>query len=56
SVKGIIDVGKATEFVTDTLRKDDAEMAQLRELERQMELRPLEKELFIQKLIQNVPY
>ncbi|GJR70891.1 hypothetical protein Tco_0016956 [Tanacetum coccineum] len=53
SVKGIIDVGKASEFVTDTLRKDDAEMAQLRELERQMELRALEKELFIQKLVHN---
>nr|GEX18545.1 hypothetical protein [Tanacetum cinerariifolium] len=56
SVRGIIVVGKDTEFVTDTIRKDDAEMAQLRELERQMELRALEKELFIQKLVQNVPY
>nr|GEW44949.1 hypothetical protein [Tanacetum cinerariifolium] len=53
SVKGIIVTGKVTKFVIDTLRKDDAEMAQLRELERQMELRALKKELFIQKLVQN---
>ncbi|GJY86832.1 hypothetical protein Tco_0500858 [Tanacetum coccineum] len=53
SFKGIIVAGKAAEFMTDTLRKDDAEMAQLRELERPMELRALEKELFIQKLVHN---
>ncbi|GJR77287.1 hypothetical protein Tco_0089652 [Tanacetum coccineum] len=43
--RGIISPGKAAEFLKDTLRKDDVEMAQLRELERQMELRALEKEL-----------
>nr|GEW18011.1 hypothetical protein [Tanacetum cinerariifolium] len=53
NVKGIIVAGKVVKFVTDTLRKDDAEMAYLHELERQMELRPLEKELCIQKLVQN---
>ncbi|GJZ91682.1 hypothetical protein Tco_0663609 [Tanacetum coccineum] len=37
SVRGIIVAGKAAEFMTDTLRKDDVEMAQLCELERQME-------------------
>ncbi|GKD45711.1 hypothetical protein Tco_1270356 [Tanacetum coccineum] len=50
SMRGIIVTGKAAEFVFDTVGKDEAEMAQLRELERQMELRALEKELFIQKL------
>nr|GEZ63571.1 hypothetical protein [Tanacetum cinerariifolium] len=54
SVRSIIAPGKVVEFLSDTLRKDDAEMA-LRELEMQMELRTLEKELFIQKLVRNVP-
>ncbi|GJS10713.1 hypothetical protein Tco_0367509 [Tanacetum coccineum] len=40
----------------EALRVVEAEMAQLHELERQMELRALEKELFIQKLVGNVPY
>ncbi|GJU57547.1 hypothetical protein Tco_1235313 [Tanacetum coccineum] len=53
SMRGIIVTGKAAEFVLDTVGKDEAEMAQLRELERQMELRALEKELFIQKLVGN---
>ncbi|GKB25129.1 hypothetical protein Tco_0864530, partial [Tanacetum coccineum] len=33
SVRSVIAPGKATEFLSDTLRKDDDEMAQLRELE-----------------------
>ncbi|GKG32767.1 hypothetical protein Tco_0430277, partial [Tanacetum coccineum] len=33
SVRSVIAPGKAIEFLSDTLRKDDAEMAQLRELE-----------------------
>ncbi|GKG28612.1 hypothetical protein Tco_0415977 [Tanacetum coccineum] len=56
SVRGIIVTKKAAEFVFDILGKDEAEMAQLHELERQMELRALKKELFIQKLVRNVPY
>ncbi|GJX62160.1 hypothetical protein Tco_0295060 [Tanacetum coccineum] len=53
SIRGIVVVGKATEFVTDTLRKDNAQVAQLREVESQMEFRALEKELFVQKLVGN---
>ncbi|GJX41523.1 hypothetical protein Tco_0256513 [Tanacetum coccineum] len=53
SVRGIIAPGKAIVFLKDTLSKDDDEMAQLRKLERQMELRALKKELFIQKLVRN---
>nr|GEV89043.1 hypothetical protein [Tanacetum cinerariifolium] len=43
-------------ILSDTLRKDDVEMALLHELEGQMELRALKKELFIQKLVRNVPF
>nr|GEV12931.1 hypothetical protein [Tanacetum cinerariifolium] len=53
SVKSVIAPMKAYELLNDTLRKDEAKMAQLRELERQLELRALEKELFIQKLVRN---
>nr|GEU50010.1 zf-CCHC domain-containing protein/UBN2 domain-containing protein [Tanacetum cinerariifolium] len=45
---------KAAEFVTDTLRKNDAQLTQLRKVERQMEFKALKKELFVQKLIGNV--
>ncbi|GJY05973.1 hypothetical protein Tco_0371913, partial [Tanacetum coccineum] len=47
SFRGIIAPGKAVDFLNDALRKDDAEMTQLCELERQIELRALKKELFI---------
>ncbi|GJR36748.1 hypothetical protein Tco_1212432 [Tanacetum coccineum] len=47
SFRGIIAPGKAVDFLNNTLRKDDAEMTQLCELERQIELRALKKELFI---------
>nr|GEU82293.1 eukaryotic translation initiation factor 3 subunit B-like [Tanacetum cinerariifolium] len=53
SIRGIIVVEKAAEFVTDTLRKDSAQVAQLRKVESQMESRAFEKELFIQKLVGN---
>ncbi|GKE42366.1 hypothetical protein Tco_1469650 [Tanacetum coccineum] len=56
SVRSVIAPVKAAELLNDTLRKDEAKMAQLRELERQLELRALEKELFIQKLVRNVPF
>ncbi|GJY14886.1 hypothetical protein Tco_0385308 [Tanacetum coccineum] len=54
SIRGIVVVGKAVEFVTDTLRKDNVQVAQLREVESQMESRAFEKDLFIQKLVGNV--
>nr|GEU61565.1 hypothetical protein [Tanacetum cinerariifolium] len=53
SIRGIVVVGKATEFVTCTLRKDNAQVAQLCKVESQMEFRALKKELFIQKLVGN---
>ncbi|GJX78230.1 hypothetical protein Tco_0325041 [Tanacetum coccineum] len=56
SVRSVIVAVKAVELLNDTLMKDEAKMAQLRELERQLELRALEKELFMQKLVQNVPF
>ncbi|GKC22042.1 hypothetical protein Tco_1024192 [Tanacetum coccineum] len=56
SIRGIVVVGKAAEFVIDTLRKDNAQVARLREVESQMEFRALEKELFVQKLAGNIPY
>ncbi|GJS74062.1 cell division cycle 20.2, cofactor of APC complex-like protein [Tanacetum coccineum] len=54
SIRGIVVVGKAAEFITDTLRKDNAQVAQLREVESQMEFRALEKDLFVQKLVGNI--
>ncbi|GJX25373.1 hypothetical protein Tco_0231669 [Tanacetum coccineum] len=45
SVRSVIAPVKAVELLNDTLSKDEAKMAQLRELERQLELRALEKEL-----------
>ncbi|GKC34281.1 hypothetical protein Tco_1046665 [Tanacetum coccineum] len=56
SVRSVIAPVKAAELLNDTLMKDEAKMAQLRELERQLELRALEKEMFIQKLVRNVPF
>ncbi|GKE67405.1 hypothetical protein Tco_1521566, partial [Tanacetum coccineum] len=56
SVRNVIAPVKAAELLNDTLTKDEAKMAQLRELERQLELRALEKELFIQKVVRNVPF
>ncbi|GJZ41597.1 hypothetical protein Tco_0588483 [Tanacetum coccineum] len=56
SIRGIVVVGKAAEFVADTVRKDNAQVAQLREVESQMEFRALEKELHVQKITGNIPY
>nr|GEU81374.1 hypothetical protein [Tanacetum cinerariifolium] len=53
SVRSVIAHVKVVELLNDNLTKDEAKMAQLRELERQLELRALEKELFIQRLVQN---
>ncbi|GJV76912.1 hypothetical protein Tco_1508496 [Tanacetum coccineum] len=47
SVRGIVVVQKAAEFVADTVRKDNLQVAQLREIESQMEFRALEKELHV---------
>nr|GFA63721.1 hypothetical protein [Tanacetum cinerariifolium] len=56
SVRGIIAPAKAAEFLKDTQLKDDGKLSQLRDLERQFELRDVEKEMFIQKLLRNVPF
>nr|GFD57244.1 hypothetical protein [Tanacetum cinerariifolium] len=56
SIRGIIVVEKATEFVVDTMRKDNDQVAQLCEVESQMEFRALEKELHVQKIARNIPY
>ncbi|GJY68130.1 hypothetical protein Tco_0471112 [Tanacetum coccineum] len=55
-VRGIIAPAKAAKFLKETQLKDDAKMEQLQDLERQMELRAVEKELFVQKLLRNVPF
>nr|GEY90421.1 hypothetical protein [Tanacetum cinerariifolium] len=56
SVRGIIAHTKATKFLKDTQLKDDTKLAQLCDLERQMKLRAIEKWLFIQRLLCNVPF
>nr|GEX00345.1 hypothetical protein [Tanacetum cinerariifolium] len=56
SIRSVIALVNAVELLNDTLLKDGAKMEQLCELERQLELRALEKELFIQKLVQNGPF
>ncbi|GKC73176.1 hypothetical protein Tco_1119059, partial [Tanacetum coccineum] len=43
SIRGIVVVGKAVEFVSDTVRKDNAQVEQLREIESQMEFRALDQ-------------
>ncbi|GKA57519.1 hypothetical protein Tco_0756707 [Tanacetum coccineum] len=55
-VRSMIALAKAAEILRETQLKDDALMAQLQEMERQMELRAIEKELFVQKLLRNVPF
>nr|GEY69729.1 hypothetical protein [Tanacetum cinerariifolium] len=47
SIRGIVVVQKAAEFVADTVRKANVQVAQLREVESQMEFRALEKELHV---------
>ncbi|GJY77083.1 hypothetical protein Tco_0482199 [Tanacetum coccineum] len=54
--KGIIAPEKAAEFLKETQVKDDAKLAKLHDLERQTELRAVEKELFIQNLLRNIPF
>ncbi|GKB79189.1 hypothetical protein Tco_0946084 [Tanacetum coccineum] len=56
SVRGIVVVQKVAEFVAETVRKDNLQAAQLREVERQMESRALEKEMHVQKITRNIPY
>nr|GFC04700.1 hypothetical protein [Tanacetum cinerariifolium] len=56
SIRGIVVVQKAAEFVADTVRKDNVQVAQLREVESQMEFRALEKELHVSKIAGNIPY
>ncbi|GKF35378.1 hypothetical protein Tco_0108578 [Tanacetum coccineum] len=47
SIRGIVVVKKVVEFVTDTVRKDNAQVAQLHGVKSQMEFRALEKELHV---------
>ncbi|GKE95112.1 hypothetical protein Tco_1579967, partial [Tanacetum coccineum] len=56
SIIGIVIVGKTAKFVSETVRKDNAQIGQLREVESQMEVRALEKELHVQKIVGNIPY
>nr|GEU81831.1 hypothetical protein [Tanacetum cinerariifolium] len=53
SIREIVVVGEAAEFVSDNVRKDNAQVEQLREIESQMEFRALEKDLHVQKIIGN---
>ncbi|GJY32429.1 hypothetical protein Tco_0415924 [Tanacetum coccineum] len=55
-VRSMIALAKAAEILRETQLKDDSMMAQLQYMEMQMELRTIEKELFIQKLLHNVPF
>nr|GEW51104.1 hypothetical protein [Tanacetum cinerariifolium] len=56
SIRGIVVVQKAVEFMVDTIRKDNDQVARLREVESQMEFKALEKELHVWKIIGNIPY
>ncbi|GKB83789.1 hypothetical protein Tco_0950684 [Tanacetum coccineum] len=56
SIRGIVVVGKAAEFVSETVRKDNAQIEQLRGVESKMEVRALEKELHVQNIMGNIPY
>ncbi|GJS28125.1 hypothetical protein Tco_0303437 [Tanacetum coccineum] len=56
SIRGIVIIKMAAEFVIDIVRKDNAQVARLREVESQMEFRALEKELCVQKIAGNIPY
>ncbi|GJZ34980.1 hypothetical protein Tco_0580797 [Tanacetum coccineum] len=47
---------KMTKFLNETQVKDDEKLLHLQNLERETELRAVEKELFIQKLLRNVPF
>ncbi|GJX30556.1 hypothetical protein Tco_0238635 [Tanacetum coccineum] len=49
SIRGIVVVEKAAKFVADSVRKDNAQVAQLREVESQMEFMALEKEKMLKK-------
>nr|GEW24284.1 hypothetical protein [Tanacetum cinerariifolium] len=53
NVRGIIAPAKASKFLRETQLKDEVEMARLQDVERQIELRAVEKELFVQKLLRN---
>nr|GEW79947.1 hypothetical protein [Tanacetum cinerariifolium] len=52
SVRSVIAPVKAADMLNDSLTKDEAKMAQLRELERQLELRALEKECSFRSLFE----
>ncbi|GJX30770.1 hypothetical protein Tco_0240625 [Tanacetum coccineum] len=50
SIRGIVVGGKAAEFVSETVRKDNAQIEKLRGIESEMEVRALKKELHVQKI------
>ncbi|GJX57129.1 hypothetical protein Tco_0287026 [Tanacetum coccineum] len=54
SIRGIVIIEKAAEFMVDIIRKDNDQVARLREVECQMEFRALEKELHVQKITGNL--
>nr|GEZ18782.1 hypothetical protein [Tanacetum cinerariifolium] len=54
SVKRVIAPVKMAEFLNGIQLKDDQRL--LQNLEREAELRAFEKELFVQKLLRNVPF
>nr|GEX73316.1 hypothetical protein [Tanacetum cinerariifolium] len=56
SVIRIVVVEKAAEFVSETIRKDNAQIEKLSEIESEMEARALKKELHVQKIVGNIPY
>nr|GFA16956.1 hypothetical protein [Tanacetum cinerariifolium] len=56
SIRGIVVVQKAAKFMADIIRKDNVWVAQLREVQSQMEFKALEKELHVQKITGNIPY
>nr|GEV50548.1 hypothetical protein [Tanacetum cinerariifolium] len=56
SIRWIVVVKKAAEFVIYTIRKDNAQIEQLREIESQMEFRALKKEFHLQNVMGTIPY
>ncbi|GJW51216.1 hypothetical protein Tco_0092567, partial [Tanacetum coccineum] len=55
-LKRVISPRKMAEFLNEVQLKDDQRLTQLENLERETELRAFEKELFVQKLLRNVPF
>ncbi|GKG52642.1 hypothetical protein Tco_0549754, partial [Tanacetum coccineum] len=56
AVPGVITAVKVAEFLNETLVKDDRRLQKSQNMEMEAEQRAVEKELFIQKLVRNVPF